>query len=135
MPVRVGMMLHDYELEAVAPAPTTLEVDSFATRFEIAPELVFTPPRPVEVAGYSELGFGGGYSSAEIATATSDFDSGSVFFYAEIGARFRWEFLELGVGFLTRGMAMAESDPVGATVVNGFGSSFTGIIFTGAVVF
>lgn len=135
MPIRIGLMAHNYELENVASGASTLEVDSFGPRFEVEPEFIFNRGRAVEVSAYGVFGLAGTFSTAEISTSSSDFDSGSAFWFLEAGARVRFKFFELGTGIVTNGMAMAESDTVGTTVVNGFGSSFTGIIFTGAFVF
>ncbi|MCR9245953.1 MAG: hypothetical protein NXI31_13045 [bacterium] len=135
MPARIGIMVHNYELSNVATGMTTLEVDSFASRFEVAPEFVFHRNGPLMFSGYAELGIAGGYSLVDVPSLNNDFDSSSVFWFAEIGARARFAMFEFGTAFVTHGMVMAESDTENGNFVNSFGAGFTGVIFTGALVF
>ena len=135
MPIRVGLMLNQYELEGASSGTTTLEVTTIGPRFEVAPEFTFNRGSIVEVSAYGEMGFGAGYSSIEIGTLSADFDSASLLWGFEFGARARYRFAELGLAFVSHGMVMEESDAVGSTFVNGFGAGFTGVMFTAAFVF
>lgn len=134
-PIRVGIMAHNYELENVATGQTTLEVDSFGPRVEIAPEFVLHHGRHVQLSAYGEFGFAVTYSEAEVQGFSNDFDSSSGFLFLELGMRTRFDFFEIGAAFVTQGMFMAESDIENNTVVNGFDANFTGFVFTGAFVF
>ncbi|MCA8977887.1 MAG: hypothetical protein KDC98_24385 [Planctomycetes bacterium] len=134
MPVRLGAMLHRYELENVATSATSLQVDTYCTRFEVEPEFVFSRGARVEVSAYAGLGIGAGLSTAEDATG-SKFDTVSTFWFAEVGARARYEFAELGLAFVTHGMSMTDSDLLDDPGLENFGAGFAGLMLTAAIVF
>ncbi|MCA8952983.1 MAG: hypothetical protein KDE27_25960 [Planctomycetes bacterium] len=135
MPARIGFMAHHYELENVASGVTTLEVDSFGPRFEVAPEYVFNRGDVVEFSVYGELGIAAAYSNVETSSFSNDFDSSSAFWFAEVGGRMRIEFAEFGLGFITHGIYTDESDTENGNFVRAFGADFAGVVFSAAIVF
>jgi hypothetical protein len=134
MPMRAGFLFDSHQLEDVATSQQ-LTFASGAFQVEVAPELALIAREGFHWTAYGELGLGVGSTTAEIDGDPNEYDSDSSFAGLEIGTRFRFGLVELGLAYVGRFQDVDQSDVVAGNFVFGYEAAFQGAMLTVGFVF
>ncbi len=134
VPVRGGLLLHNHRLEDLILGQDT-DFTTFGLLTEIAPELFLSRGEHVSWSLLGGLSLGTGLTNIDSDGLPDDYDSATVFYGLELGTRVRFDSIELGLSFVSRGHSMDESDPKNGLSVLGYDSTFSGVMLTVGAVF
>ncbi|MBL8734775.1 MAG: hypothetical protein JNN13_20530 [Planctomycetes bacterium] len=134
MPVRLGLLFDGLVLED-KPTGEETTFDSVGPYFEIEPQVTLSHGDGVDWSLYGQLGFGAGFSTTEIEGDPREFESSTGFFGLEFGTRLQIASVELGLAYVGRFRSYEESDIEGGDFIFANDSSFSGLLFSFAVIF
>ncbi len=127
-PLRAGLRASRLALDG----PTPLGEDkawSLGPYVEIAPELTLIHGSRARWTIYGELGAGYTFTYVDDGSTPREFETGSLFYGAEVGTRLRFDVLEWGIAWLGR-FQSTDRDVEGGTGYPSVDTTFRGVLFT-----
>lgn len=134
MPIRVGLLLDDYQL---ADQVTDLELDHLSAGgyFELAPSLALVANDTLRWSLVATAGAGIAATTIDPDGDDEEYDASTTRYGLEVGTRVSFGRFELGLSGLGRWQSMGESDPENGTTIAGYDTEFVGVMVRGGITF
>ncbi|MCR9244375.1 MAG: hypothetical protein NXI31_05035 [bacterium] len=137
IPLRGGITIQSLELDAGGASPAAdTEWTALGFRLEVEPELRLLYGEDYLWSVYAGGGFGVGVAEAEVDGVNDTFEASSRQINYEIGTRFEYDGVFIGVGYMDRRIRFNEATRnAGGSSLPGIENEFSGLFVSGGVRF